>query len=192
MISVVIATHESERLLVPTLAALVPAAIAGVVREVIVTDAGSRDATAKVADIAGCRFELMPGPLGARLAAAADMARARWILFLQPGSVPESSWIEEAEQFVRVGELTADTRAAAFQPKPGHDRSAIAEALALIAAAFGGLPAPHQGLLISKELYQRIGSHRAEAADPEIDLLRRLGRRRIARLRSGATMARAR
>jgi hypothetical protein len=192
MISVVIATHESERLLVPTLAALVPAAIAGVVREVIVTDAGSQDATAKVADLAGCRFELVPGPLGARLAAAAGIARARWLLFLKPGSVLEANWVEEAEQFVRATELTADTRAAAFRPRAAYERSAIADALALVAAAFGARPSPQQGLLISKQLYQRIGSHRAEAADPETDLLRRLGRRRIATLRSGAIMARAR
>ncbi len=64
MISVVIATHESERLLVPTLAALVPGALAGVVREVIVADAGSRDDTAKVADVAGCRFMVTPGSHG--------------------------------------------------------------------------------------------------------------------------------
>ncbi len=56
MLSAIIATHESERALVPTLAALVPGATAGLLGEVIVADAGSRDATAEVADIAGCRF----------------------------------------------------------------------------------------------------------------------------------------
>ena len=56
MLSVIIATHESERTLVPTLAALVPGATAGLLGEVIVADAGSRDATAEVADVAGCRF----------------------------------------------------------------------------------------------------------------------------------------
>src|SRR5262245_45634577 len=56
MLSVVIATHDSERALLPTLAALVAGAAAGVVREVIVADAGSRDATAAIADGAGCRL----------------------------------------------------------------------------------------------------------------------------------------
>ena len=40
----------------PTLAALVPGATAGLLGEVVVADAGSRDATAEVADVAGCRF----------------------------------------------------------------------------------------------------------------------------------------
>ena len=60
MLSAIIATHESERALVPTLAALVPGAMAGLVREVIVADGGSRDATAEVADVAGCRFMVRP------------------------------------------------------------------------------------------------------------------------------------
>ena len=68
MLSVIIATDQSERVLVPTLSALVPGATAGIVREVIIADAGSRDETGKIADIAGCRFMVNEGPLGARLA----------------------------------------------------------------------------------------------------------------------------
>ncbi|MEA2873185.1 MAG: hypothetical protein QOH67_3161, partial [Hyphomicrobiales bacterium] len=45
MFSVIVATYDSERALVPTLAALVPGATAGIVREVIVADGGSRDET---------------------------------------------------------------------------------------------------------------------------------------------------
>ena len=97
MISVIITTHESERTLVPMLAALVPGVVAGIVREVIVADAGSRDETEKVADVAGCRFIVMPGPLGARLKAAAEAARAPWLMFLRTGTVPNSGWIDETK-----------------------------------------------------------------------------------------------
>ena len=48
MFSIIIATHDSERALVPTLAALVPGATAGIVREVIVADGNSRDQTEEV------------------------------------------------------------------------------------------------------------------------------------------------
>ena len=54
MLSVVIATHDSERVLLPTLAALVAGAAAGVVREVIIADAGSRDATGAIAPSVVC------------------------------------------------------------------------------------------------------------------------------------------
>src|SRR5262245_36502996 len=90
MLSVVIATQESERALLPTLAALVPGAAAGMVREVLIADAGSRDATAEVADAAGCRMLISPGTRGARLTAAAAVARAHWLLFLEPGTVPDA------------------------------------------------------------------------------------------------------
>jgi glycosyltransferase involved in cell wall biosynthesis len=56
MLSIIIATMNSERALVPTLAALVPGAMDGLVSEVIIADGGSRDGTATVADVAGCNF----------------------------------------------------------------------------------------------------------------------------------------
>src|SRR2546425_230718 len=76
MLSVVIATHDSERALLPTLAALVAGAAAGIVREVIVADAGSHDATTAIADGAGCRVLVSAQRRGARLKAAAEAARA--------------------------------------------------------------------------------------------------------------------
>jgi glycosyltransferase involved in cell wall biosynthesis len=178
MISVVIPTHESERLLAHTLAALVPGALDGVLREVIVADSGSTDGTAKVADVAGCRFLVLPGDRGARLKAAAATARADWLWFVEPGSIPGTNWIEELSGFIRQCDLTQDPHAAVFRARGGRGRSQLAEAFALIASAFSG-PKPSQGLLIPKPLYQSLGGHDAKAAHPEADLLRRLGRSRI-------------
>jgi len=183
MISVVIPTHESERLLAHTLAALVPGALDGVLREVIVADAGSKDGTAKVADVAGCRFLVLAGDRGARLAAAAATARADWLWFVQPGCIPGTNWIEELGGFIRECDLAGDSdRAAVFRARGGRGASPFSEAFALIAAALGAKPKPSQGLLIPKSLYQRMGGHSANVADPEADLLRRLGRRRITTL----------
>ena len=190
MISVVIPTHESERLLAHTLAALVPGALDGVLREVIVADAGSKDGTAKVADVAGCRFLVIPGERGARLAGAAATARANWLWFVQPGCIPGSNWTEELERFVRECELSSDLQqAAVFRARPARGRSTTSEMLALIGAALGARPKPSQGLLIAKPLYQSVGGYGANAADAETDLLRRLGRRRIATLDCSMTQA---
>ena len=184
MISVVIPTHESERLLAHTLAALVPGALDGILREVIVADAGSKDGTAKVADVAGCRFLVLPGDRGARLAAAAATARADWLWFVQPGSIPGNNWIEELGRFISECDLIADpeTQAAVFRARAARGASPVSEALALIRGALGSRPKPSQGLLIAKPLYQTLGGHSAKAADPEADLLARLGRRRITTL----------
>ena len=190
MISVVIPTHESERLLAHTLAALVPGALDGLLREVIVTDAGSKDGTAKVADVAGCRFMVVPGARGGRLTAASAAARANWLWFVQPGCIPGSNWIGELERFIRECELTSDLQqAAVFRARAVRGSSPLAEAFALIGAALGGRPKPSQSLLIAKPLYQSVGGYDAKPADPETDLLRRLGRRRIATLDCGMTQA---
>jgi hypothetical protein len=185
MISVVIPTHDSERPLAHTLAALVPGALDGILREVIVADAGSTDGTAKVADVAGCRFLVTAGGRGERLAAASATARANWLWFVQPGSIPGTNWIEELGRFIRDCELASDAieQAAVFRARgAGRGRSPIVEALAMLGAALGSRPKPAQGLLIAKSFYDRLGTHPADAADPETDLLRRLGRRRITML----------
>ena len=183
MLSVIIATHESERALVPTLAALVAGSTAGLISEVVVADAGSRDATAEVADVAGCRFIASSASLGERLNAAAMSARAPWLLFLRAGAVPDTSWIAETGRFIETAQ-SADM-AATFRPAPALDthRPLLVEALALLGRALGARARPEQGLLIAKAFYQKLGGHRA--ADAEADLLRRLGRRRIVMLRCG-------
>jgi glycosyltransferase involved in cell wall biosynthesis len=187
MLSVIIATRDSERALMRTLSALVPGALDGLVREVIVADGGSGDETAAVADVAGCTF--MPGEasLARRLNAAAATARASWLMFLRPGTVPQSGWIGEVRQFTE--QSSGLERVAVF--RPGHFMpSPVAAAMALLKAALGAPPRPEQGLLIGREFYVALGGCADTAADAETDLLRRIGRRRIVMLGCGATIAR--
>ena len=56
MITVIIPTLNAEATLAPTLAALVPAAVDGLVREVIVVDGGSSDRTTEIVDNAGANL----------------------------------------------------------------------------------------------------------------------------------------
>ena len=171
MFSIVIATHDSERALVPTLAALVPGATAGIVREVIVADGGSRDKTEEVADIAGCRFLVCLVPVGARLKAAAAEARGDWLMFLNAGTVPGTTWIDEAIAFIE--KTGAQERAAVFARGAG---------LAATLRATFLLPTARQGLMLGKSFYDELGGH--SAANAERALLRRIGRRRLTQLRT--------
>ena len=191
MLSAIIATHESERTLVPTLAALVPGVTGGLLREVVVADAGSRDATAEVAEIAGCRFTSSNEPLGARLKAAAAATRTPWLMFLRAGCVPEPGWIEAAERFMQAAEtLGVAGRAAVFRQMGEAQpmRPALPHLLTLLRAMLGG-PQPDQGLLIARRFYDALGGHEGDAG-AEAALLRKLGRRRIALLACGASAPR--
>jgi len=189
VITAIIGTDNSERTLVPTLAALVSGATAGVLREVIVADAGSADATADVADMAGCDLLVAKAPLAQRLKQAAERARAPWLMFLKPGVALDASWIEETTRFMEQAQFSGrpDAHAAVFRPAPSivDARPLLFEALAILKTALGGRPRPEQGLLIFKRLYDSLGGHR-EVVDAEVDLLARLGRKRTVMLRSGA------
>ncbi len=188
MLTVIIPTHNSERALVATLAMLVPGVMSGTVREVIVADAGSTDATAQVVDVAGCAIIVSGAPLAARLKAAAAAARGSWLMFLRPGVVLDAAWVEEATRLIDDAAMhgDADAQAAVFRraAAPGAE-SLPRQVLTLVAAALRG-PHPEQGLMLSRAAYDRIGGHPVEATDPEAALLHRIGRRRIATLRSAA------
>jgi len=188
MLSVIIATLDSERVLVQTLAALVSGATAGLISEVLIVDGGSRDETAVVADIAGCNFTVVEGSLARRLKAGAAAARAPWLLFLRPGTILDADWTGEASRF--LDQSAAKARVAVFRRGiPG--RLALRDAVSLIVAAgFGARPRAEQGLIISQPFYDQLGGHAETAADPEADLLRRIGRRRLVTLATTASSAR--
>ena len=102
-------------------------------REVIVTDAGSRRcARATIADGAGCRVLISSATRGARLKAAAEVARSPWLMFLPPGTVPDATWIDEVRRFVEQSELRgcAGTYAAVFRPASATFRPTLVEAIA--------------------------------------------------------------
>jgi glycosyltransferase involved in cell wall biosynthesis len=191
MLSAIIASHESERALVPTLAALVPGATVGLLSEVILADAGSKDATAEVADIAGCRFMASSESLGARLKAAAASTRTPWLMFLRAGCVPEPGWVEAAERFIEATDRLDRAQAAVFRPPGVADllRPGLGELIALLRVTLGGGARPEQGLLIARRHYDALGGH-PDGADADAAMLRRIGRRRLAMLATGARQAR--
>lgn len=191
MLSVVIPTHESERLLVPTLAALVPGAMSGLISEVVVADAGSSDDTEQVADIAGCRFIRMEEPLAARLRETARGTRTPWLMFLRAGCVPEPGWIAACERFMEAASrLDGLGRAAVFRPPGAADllRPGLSEVLALLRVMLGGGARPEQGLLIARRFYDALGGH-PDGSAPEAAMLRKIGRRRVTMLGAGARTA---
>jgi glycosyltransferase involved in cell wall biosynthesis len=92
MISVVIATHNDAQTLGQTLASLVPAAVDGLVREVILADAGSTDETLAIAEDAGASVVPCDGPVEARLLQGCLAARSDWLLILEASAPAPQGW----------------------------------------------------------------------------------------------------
>lgn len=187
MLSVVIATQNSERQLVPVLSALVPGVTAGLLGDVTLVDGGSTDDTAAIADAAGCVFLHSVHDMGVRLRQGAAQARGRWLLFLSPDSILAEGWVREAANFIETAERRglSDRSVATFRlAVDGYGlRPRLGEAMAAARLALLGLPSPGQGLLIARKHYERVGGH-PSGIKAERRLVARIGRRRIHLLRA--------
>ena len=182
MLSVIVTAEGNEHAAVATLASLVPAAAAGVVRHVILVDRSGGEAIAQLADIAGCGYLAARGSRVEALAAGAAQARSPWLLFLTAGAILDPGWIDEASQFVQGVAASGVERAGIFRPaRSPHARKGWRDWPSAFSRILGR-PSPNQGLLIARDHYERLGGYRAGV--PEMRLLRRLGRGSRTRLRS--------
>ena len=143
MISVVIPTLDAARTLPVTLASLVGAAVEGLVKEVLLADGGSADATLEIADDAGAKILKGEG-----LAAACAAARGDWLLILLPGARLSTDWETAAAMHMARGwERAGRFRASRDGRRPSR---LLAEALRLPLKG-------DEGLLISRRLYDHVG-----------------------------------
>jgi len=189
MISVVIPTLDDEATLPDMLSALVSASVDGLVREVIIADAGSKDATREIADCAGAEVVAAGSGRGLQLAAGAARARRPWLLFLNPDTVLDQGWEREASRFIEKIEKDPTKQAAAAFGLALDDEGfapRFLESLARLRFALLRIPYSAQGLLIPRRLYDSVGGHRALATGEDVDLARRVGRSRIKLLRARA------
>ena len=184
MLSVIIPTEGVEQSAVATLAALVPGAAAGVIKEVLLVDRAGTGVIERVADVAGCRFLPCQGTRAAALAAGARQARSPWLMFLHAGAVLDSSWIEETTQFIQRVSDSGRPRAGIFSP---YDDPGLRDGFKFIARMITG-PSADQGLLIARDHYERLGGHAPDARRSEARLLRQLGRSSRTLLRSRIIM----
>lgn len=189
MISVVIPTLNAERRLAACLTALVPAAVEGFVREVVIVDGGSTDRTAKVADQAGATFVQTEPGRGGQLRFGARQTHQPWLLFLHADTVLGADWDLEAAAFMgRVDNAELPLGAAAFRFAL-DDTGASARVLErLVAFRSTVLARPYgdQALLIPRRLYDELGGYRDIPLMEDVDIVRRLGRHRLTVLRTPA------
>ena len=188
MLSVIISTDGVEQDAVATLAALVPGAAAGVIKEVLLVDRAGTDVMARVADVAGCGFLAFSGSRAAAMAAGAKQSRSPWLLFLHAGAVLDSGWIEETAQFIQRVSMSDRPRAGIFRyARSPYDEAGFTDNLKYLARMLRG-PSADQGLLIARDHYDRLGGY-ADARRAEARLLRQLGRSSRTLLRSRIILA---
>jgi hypothetical protein len=188
MLSVIIPTEGIEQPAVATLAALVPGAAAGVIREVLLVDRAGSEVIERVADVAGCDFLAFEGTRAAAMAAGAKRARSPWLMFLHAGAVLDNGWIEETSQFIQRVSTGNRPRAGIFRyARSPYDETGLRDGLKHLLRTLTG-PKADQGLLIARDHYDRLGGY-ADARRAEARLLRQLGRSSRTLLRSRIIVA---
>jgi rSAM/selenodomain-associated transferase 2 len=189
MISVVIPALNAAASLPDTLSALIPATVDGLVREVVIVDAGSADGTREIADAAGAEVVTASPGRGGQLMAGAARAKHPWLLFLHADTVLDVGWEREASHFMeRVDTGRAKLAAAAFRFALDDEGLAprCLEGLVGLRCALLRRPYGDQGLLIPRRLYDKVGGYRALPLMEDLDLVRRLGPGAVKMLRTRA------
>jgi rSAM/selenodomain-associated transferase 2 len=175
-ISVVIPTLDAADELPGTLAALTGARV---IREIIVSDGGSRDDTVAIAEGAGARVVAGPRGRGTQLIAGAAVATGEWLLFLHADCRLGPGWEEAAGDFIAKPGISGQAGYFIFaldDPDPAARR--LERVVAWRCRALG-LPYGDQGLLIARSLYDSVGGYAPLPLMEDVDLVRRLGRRRL-------------
>jgi rSAM/selenodomain-associated transferase 2 len=150
--------------------------------EIVLADGGSTDDTIAIAQWAGARVVSAPLGRGSQLAVGANAAAGKWLLFLHADCVPDEGWSKAAAAFTAAPD--AESRAGYFDfalddPDPSARR--LERIVAWRCRALG-LPYGDQGLLISRKLYDEVGGFAPLPLMEDLDLVRRLGRQRLARI----------
>ncbi|MGE0574974.1 TIGR04283 family arsenosugar biosynthesis glycosyltransferase [Reyranella sp.] len=176
-LDVVIPTLNAAASLADTLAAL--GKPSGLSLTITVCDGGSRDATQSIAREAGARVVTAPPGRGQQLAAGAAAGQAPWLFFLHADSRTDKGWIDAINGF--VADPDNQDRAAYFRlhfdsPDP---RARRLERLVGWRSRTLGLPYGDQGLILSRTFYRRLGGFAAVPLMEDVDLVRRIGRRRL-------------
>ena len=173
-LAVIIPTWNAAGTLAATIGALGPVA------EILVADAGSHDTTRAVAASAGARVIDAPRGRGPQIAAGIAAATRPWLLLLHADTRLQPGWAEKAAAHM----ATEPDKAAYFHFALDSDdpRARRVERLVAWRCRVLALPYGDQGLLIHRDLLAQTGGMRSLPLMEDVDLIRRLGHRRLTAL----------
>ena len=171
-ISVVIPTLNAAAELPGSLGCLMEGLAEGLIREVVISDGGSRDATLNLAEEAGARLVSGPASRGGQLRRGCAQARADWLLVLHADTQLSPGWAAVVAAHLRDGQGQAGYFQLQFRAK-GIWPIVVAGWANLRARLFR-LPYGDQALLIRREAYFAAGEYPDQPLMEDVAMVRRL------------------
>jgi rSAM/selenodomain-associated transferase 2 len=171
-ISVIIPTLNADKTLPACLEALIEGLGAGLIRELIVTDGGSTDATTSIAEAAGATVVTGQASRGAQLRRGVDAAKGNWFLVLHADTVLGAGWAQVVQKHLDAGAGDAAWFRLAFHAS-GMGARWVA-AWANLRSSLFGLPYGDQGLLISRQMYLKTDGYPDQPLMEDVALVRAL------------------
>lgn len=154
-ISVVIPTLNAADDLDGALSALVPGLEAGAIRDLVVSDGGSSDATAAIAEAWGGTVLDGPAGRGGQLRRGVEAAGGDWILLLHADTQLSPGWVDAAVAHIHDHPDEAGFFRLAFRSDGIAPR--VVAGWANLRARLCGLPYGDQGLLVRRDVLDAAG-----------------------------------
>jgi hypothetical protein len=162
---------------------------AGLIRDLIISDGGSRDDIAALADGLGARLVTGVAGRGGQLARGAGVAEGDWLLFLHADTALAAGWADVALAHIRRHPDQAACFTLRFRA-PSLAARLVAGWANMRSRVFG-LPYGAQGLLISRALYDAVGGYPLFPLMEDVAIARALrGRIRVLPLVASTSAAR--
>ncbi|MBV1897055.1 MAG: TIGR04283 family arsenosugar biosynthesis glycosyltransferase [Rhodobacteraceae bacterium] len=172
-ISVIIPTLNAERVLPACLESLIEGLGAGLIRELIVTDGGSTDATLPIAESAGATIVAGPASRGGQLRHGVKAAKGNWLLVLHADTVLGAGWAQQVQAHLENADGTAAWFRLAYSG--GGMAARWVAGWANLRSSLFGLPYGDQGLLVSRQMYQQVGGYPDQPLMEDVAIVRALG-----------------
>ena len=179
MLSVIIPALNAEATLPQTLGALIPGVVCGLIKEVIISDGGSTDESREIAENTGCAVVTGPAGRGTQLSRGALAARGDWLLFLHADTALSAGWEDELGHFMAQPYSREYAGVFRFALDDFRPQARRIENLVALRCKLFALPYGDQGLLIHRSLYDQLGGYAKVPLMEDVDLIRRIGRRRL-------------
>lgn len=172
-LSIVIPTLNAQEGLARSLPALGEGLTTGLIRDLVISDGGSKDASLQIAEAAGAKIATGVPSRGGQLRRGAEMADGEWLFFLHADTMLPPGWADDVAAHL-------STKRPAWCPMRFDHGGLPARCVAgwaNLRARLLALPYGDQTLLIPRALYEEVGGYPDQSLMEDVALSRVLGRR---------------